>query len=80
MKRLKKILKIRLDLLILAMSLLLLGEDEKALNFYQKAIEIDENAAAAYYSAGNLFFSNERYEEAKNMLRNGYEKGTGNER
>lgn len=29
-----------------------LGDDTRALSFYQKAIEIDDTTAAAYYSAG----------------------------
>ena len=32
------------------------GDDDKALKFYEKAIQLDENAAAAYYSAGTILF------------------------
>ena len=37
----------------------------KRLKFYEKAIAIDENAAAAYYSAGNLFYNREDLNKQK---------------
>jgi tetratricopeptide (TPR) repeat protein len=51
------------------------GDNEKALKFYQKALEIDEFAVAAYYSMGNLYFSNEHFNEAKNMFETAMIKG-----
>ena len=37
------------------------GEREKAVNFYKKAITIDENAGAAFYALGNLYYESEQY-------------------
>ena len=37
------------------------GETEKAVNFYKKALTIDENAGAAFYALGNLYYESEQY-------------------
>ena len=36
---------------------------------------MDENAAAAYYSAGNIFYENEQFQQAKNMFETALKKG-----
>lgn len=52
-----------------------LGDDTRALSFYQKAIEIDDTTAAAYYSAGTVYYEKENLESAKNMFELALEKG-----
>ena len=51
------------------------GDTKRALDFFQKAIALDENAAAAYYSAGNIFYENEQFQQAKNMFETALKKG-----
>ena len=41
------------------------GETAKAENFYKKALELDKEAGAAYYSLGNLYFELDKLIEAK---------------
>ena len=43
------------------------GDPEKALKFFQKAIELG-GGGAAYYSAGALCYESEQYDDAKNMF------------
>jgi tetratricopeptide (TPR) repeat protein len=43
------------------------GDIERAMNFFQKAIEL-EGGGAAYYSAGTLFYEKKQYNEAKDMF------------
>ena len=45
------------------------------MEFFQKAIELDEQAATAYYGAGNIYFNQEQYDEAKNMYELSLKKG-----
>lgn len=51
------------------------GDIERALNFYNKAISLDENATAAYYSKGGLYYDEQNFEEAKNMFELAMKKG-----
>lgn len=51
------------------------GDIERALNFYNKAITLDENATAAYYSKGGLYYDAQNFEEAKNMFELAMKKG-----
>ena len=51
------------------------GDTERALNFYNKAITIDENATAAYYSKGGLFYDQQNFEGAKDMFELALKKG-----
>ena len=51
------------------------GDTKRALDFFQKAITLDENAAAAYYSAGNIFYENEQFQQAKNMFETALKNG-----
>ena len=55
------------------------NELERALAFYNRALELDNSAAAAYYSAGNVYVMKESFSEAKDMfekaLRSGMENG-----
>jgi tetratricopeptide (TPR) repeat protein len=55
--------------------LAVLNETEKAHQFYKKAIDLDENAGAAYYSAGNLFFEESNFHKAKDMFELALKKG-----
>lgn len=52
------------------------GDDEKALKFFEKAIELG-GGGPAYYSIGTRLFAKQQFEEAKNMfeqaLKNGLE-------
>ena len=52
-----------------------LDDNERALQFFQKAIALDENAASAYYSMGNLFYEGEQYQQAKKMFETAMTKG-----
>lgn len=52
-----------------------IGDNERALNFYNKAISIDENATAAYYSKGGLYYDEQNFDEAKNMFEMALKKG-----
>lgn len=55
------------------------NELERALAFYNRALELDNSAAAAYYGAGNVYVMKESFSEAKDMfekaLRSGMENG-----
>ncbi len=51
------------------------GDTKRALDFFQKAITLDKNAAAAYYSAGNIFYENEQFQQAKNMFESALKNG-----
>lgn len=52
-----------------------LGDNERAMNFYNKAISLDENATAAYYSKGNVYYEVQSFEKAKNMFEQAMKKG-----
>ena len=49
------------------------------MKFYHKAISLDENAAAAYYSKGSVYYDNENFEQAKNMFELAMKKGLDNQ-
>ena len=51
---------------------------EKAISFYQKALELDEHAAAAYYSLGNLYYETDKLIEAKDMFEKAIRHGLDN--
>ncbi len=51
------------------------GDTERAMNFYDKAISLDENATAAYYSKGGVYYDAQKFEEAKNMFELALKKG-----
>jgi tetratricopeptide (TPR) repeat protein len=51
------------------------GDSERALNFYDKAISLDDNATAAYYSKGSLYYDQENFEEARKMFETAMKKG-----
>jgi tetratricopeptide (TPR) repeat protein len=51
------------------------GDTERAMNFYDKAISLDENATAAYYSKGGVYYDNQNFEDAKNMFEIALKKG-----
>lgn len=51
------------------------GDTERAMNFYDKAITLDENATAAYYSKGGVYYDNQNFTEAKNMFELAMKKG-----
>lgn len=51
------------------------GDNERALNFYDKAISLDEDATAAYYSKGGLFYDQQDFEEARKMFETALKKG-----
>ena len=44
------------------------NELERALAFYNRALELDNSAAAAYYGAGNVYVMKESFSEAKDMF------------
>lgn len=54
-----------------------MGDSERAERFFQKAISLDESAATAYYGLANLYYNNERFDEAAKLyersIRNGIE-------
>lgn len=50
------------------------GDPEKALKFFEKAIELG-GGGAAYYSAGALCFEKEQFEDAKNMFEKAIKEG-----
>lgn len=54
------------------------GDNERAMTFYDKAISLDENATAAYYSKGSVYYDNENFEDAKNMFELAMKKGLDN--
>jgi tetratricopeptide (TPR) repeat protein len=53
------------------------GDPEKALKFFQKAIELG-GGGAAYYSAGALLYENEQFDEAKTMFEQALKDGLEN--
>ncbi|AGK55032.1 tetratricopeptide repeat protein [Bacillus sp. 1NLA3E] len=50
------------------------GDSEKALKFFQKAIELG-GGGSAYYSAGTLYYENEKYDDAKTMFERAVKEG-----
>lgn len=54
------------------------GDTERAMTFYDKAISIDENATAAYYSKGSVYYDNQHFEDAKSMFELAMKKGLDN--
>lgn len=53
------------------------NELERALAFYDKALELDSSAATAYYGAGNVYVVKEMYKEAKDMFEKALRAGIG---
>lgn len=51
------------------------GDTERALNFFNKAISLDENATPAYYSKGGVYYDAQNFTEAKNMFQQALKKG-----
>lgn len=51
------------------------GDNDKAKRFFERAISIDENAAAAFYSLGNLYFNENNFDEAKSQFEKAVSKG-----
>lgn len=51
------------------------GDTERAMNFYDKAIDLDENAPAAYYSKGGVYFDQQNFAQAKSMFELALKKG-----
>ncbi|WP_079509862.1 tetratricopeptide repeat protein [Mesobacillus jeotgali] len=51
------------------------GDTERAINFYDKAINLDENATAAYYSKGGVYYDSQNFSEAKDMFEIALKKG-----
>jgi tetratricopeptide (TPR) repeat protein len=51
------------------------GDTERAMSFYDKAIDLDENATAAYYSKGGVYYDNQDFAQAKNMFELAMKKG-----
>ncbi len=45
-----------------------LGDSERAILFYKRALELDEKSATAYYGLGNIYYSREQFQEAKAMF------------
>ena len=54
------------------------GDTERAMNFYDKAISLDENATAAYYSKGSVYYDNQNFEDARKMFELAMKKGLDN--
>jgi tetratricopeptide (TPR) repeat protein len=54
------------------------GDTERAMNFYDKAISLDENATAAYYSKGSVYYDNQDFDEARKMFELAMKKGLDN--
>lgn len=54
------------------------GDSERAINFYDKAISLDENATAAYYSKGSVYYDNQNFEDARKMFELAMKKGLDN--
>lgn len=54
------------------------GDTERAMNFFDKAISLDENATAAYYSKGSVFYDNQSFDEARKMFELAMKKGLDN--
>lgn len=52
-----------------------IGDNDRAMHFFKEAIKLDENAASAYYSMGNLYYENEQFQEAKAMFEMAMVKG-----
>lgn len=55
------------------------GEKEKAMNFYKKALGLDEKMAAAYYALGNNYFELEDWQNAKEMFEAAMKNGLQND-
>lgn len=51
------------------------GDTEKAERFFQKAITLDEEAGTALYGLANLYYNEERYEEASKLYEQAIRKG-----
>lgn len=45
----------------------IIGEEERALLFFKRAIELDDEAATAYYGAGTILYKQEKFAEAASM-------------
>lgn len=54
------------------------GDTERAINFYDKAIGLDENATAAYYSKGSVYYDNQNFDDARKMFELAMKKGLDN--
>ncbi|MDS9470981.1 lipopolysaccharide assembly protein LapB [Sporosarcina pasteurii] len=52
-----------------------IGDTEKAEPFFQKAITLDEEAGTAIYGLANLYYNEERYEEASKLYEQAIRKG-----
>ena len=51
------------------------GETEKAIRFFEKAIELDDELPAAFYALGSLFYQLGQYEEAAGLFEKALKKG-----
>ncbi|NEU31577.1 tetratricopeptide repeat protein [bacterium LRH843] len=47
----------------------IVGDYSRALTFFDKAIELDESAATAYYGAGTIYYKQDQFEEAAKMFK-----------
>lgn len=52
-----------------------LNETERAERFFERAVELDEKAATAYYGLGNLYFEKEDYQKASQKFLKAIEQG-----
>lgn len=52
-----------------------IGDVEKAERFFQKAVTLDENAGTALYGLANLYYNEERYDEASKLYEQAIRKG-----
>lgn len=51
------------------------GEEEKAIVFYEKAVEINDDLATAYYGKANVLFNQEKFTESIDMYQESITKG-----
>ena len=52
-----------------------LGDSERAILFYKRALELDDNPAAAYYGLGNVYYGQEQFAEAKAVFEQAMQAG-----
>ena len=69
----EEIRKMRLGILILNL-LDVLGDSERAILFYKRALELDDNPAA-YYGLGNVYYGQEQFAEAKAVFEQAMQAG-----
>ncbi len=52
-----------------------LGDSERAILFYKRALELDDKSAAAYYGLGNVYYGQEQFTEAKAVFEQAMQAG-----